>query len=132
MNYGNLDVAFSEVENQFRQIVEATRQSRQDIGPARTLSARVKGVFTQFELQKMAETRAITTAAKVSQIILLIHGINDFAMWQDMVTKILKEDERTKMKGIKYGYFDVVRFLSPIDMSRRPLERSESMTKRLT
>src|SRR4051812_17518406 len=58
-------------------------------------------------------------------VVILIHGIKDFAVWQDEVTTGLKtyasanfDDETLVVKSLGYGYFDALRFLAPVPYFR--------------
>lgn len=59
------------------------------------------------------------------QIVVLVHGIRDRASWYQVVSRIF-EAEGMKVFGPKYGFFDPVRFLFPIDLSGGP--RRELLT----
>lgn len=54
--------------------------------------------------------------------VVLLHGIRTHAVWAEMVKKVLEDHCEVEAFPIRYGYFDVFRFLSPILTRRRPLE----------
>ena len=53
----------------------------------------------------------------VEQIVLLIHGIRTQADWQEMVAKVLEEDNKIVVKPIRYGYFNAFQFWLPFARS---------------
>jgi hypothetical protein len=57
------------------------------------------------------------------EVILLVHGIRTHAYWAEMVARIVETSTRAKVQPIKYGFFDVLRFLSPFVTRRAPVER---------
>jgi hypothetical protein len=50
----------------------------------------------------------------ITEVVLLIHGIRDFAEWQDMVSTVLTEIPNIEVCPLKYGRFDAFRFWFPI------------------
>ena len=60
------------------------------------------------------------TTIPTKRLVLLIHGIRTEADWADMAKPIL-EDEDTKVVPIKYGFFDVFRFICPFFTRNRPI-----------
>jgi hypothetical protein len=52
------------------------------------------------------------------KIVLILHGIRTMGWWQNRVAAIL-EDSGCKAIPIKYGYFDVFRFLMPLNSTRK-------------
>lgn len=57
------------------------------------------------------------------KIVVLIHGIRTFASWQGVVEKALEDQKNIEVVKIKYFYFDLIRFLSPIITREKPIER---------
>ena len=57
------------------------------------------------------------------EVVLLIHGIRDQGEWQSMVSARLAVPGRIEIIPIKYGFFDALRFWSPIWTRNRPIER---------
>jgi len=63
-------------------------------------------------------------------VVILIHGIRTAAWWQNRVASILQTDANVTVIPLKYGFFDIFRFLcpfgvcrdGPIDRVRRELE----------
>lgn len=64
------------------------------------------------------------SSAKITDVVLLVHGIRTHAAWQVMVTEAL-ESPTIRVIPIKYGYFNSLRFLAPFETSRKPVERLE-------
>ena len=58
--------------------------------------------------------------------VLLVHGIRTRADWQDMVQEALEEIPGVSVKRVKYGKFDLVRFLLPGPTRRPPIEKTRS------
>lgn len=57
-------------------------------------------------------------------IVVLIHGIRTAAWWQSRVATVFEGAPDVKVIPLKYGYFDLVRFLCPFGVCRRaPIER---------
>ncbi|MDX0849182.1 hypothetical protein GOD74_12250 [Sinorhizobium medicae] len=57
-------------------------------------------------------------------VIILVHGIRTRAFWQGMVRSILTQELGATVVPIKYGYFDLLRFLCPFGFCRRgPINR---------
>jgi pimeloyl-ACP methyl ester carboxylesterase len=55
-----------------------------------------------------------TVRATIQEVVLLIHGIRDFAEWEDLVSPILTEGlSNTEIIPLKYGRFDAFRFWFP-------------------
>jgi hypothetical protein len=52
-----------------------------------------------------------------SQVIVLVHGIRDYALWQDKIRKVLSE--HFVVESTNYGRFDLFRFLIPIRYFRQ-------------
>lgn len=58
--------------------------------------------------------------AEVKHVVILVHGIRDFGTrWMNEIKKSFSRHE-ILVEGTHYGYFDVFRFLSPLDHSKRP------------
>ena len=77
---------------------------------------------TVYFLNRAVENQATEHAAESGQIVVLIHGIRTHAAWQEMVAKVLRERKATVIP-IRYGYFDVFRFLCPVLTRRGPIAR---------
>jgi hypothetical protein len=45
-------------------------------------------------------------------VVILVHGIRDYALWQDAIRKVLKD--QFTVESTNYGRFDLFRFLVPI------------------
>jgi pimeloyl-ACP methyl ester carboxylesterase len=50
----------------------------------------------------------------IEEVVLLIHGIRDFAEWQDVVAAVLSDIPNVEVCPLKYGRFDAFRFWFPI------------------
>lgn len=55
--------------------------------------------------------------ASKNQIVILVHGIRDFALWQDSIRSTL-EDAGFAVEAINYGRFNLVEFLLPFSYFR--------------
>jgi len=51
-------------------------------------------------------------------VVILVHGINTYALWQNEISALLQKSGFTP-RPIGYDHFSVVKFLSPFDGSRR-------------
>lgn len=58
----------------------------------------------------------------IREVVLIIHGINDDGAWQSIVEHTLERSDR-KVIGVKYRYFDVVRFLAPLFFRKGPQKK---------
>ena len=59
-----------------------------------------------------------------AHIVVLLHGIRTQAPWAEMVAALLREHcQVAVVVPIRYGYFDLLRFLSPVLTRRKPVER---------
>lgn len=47
-------------------------------------------------------------------VVALIHGIRTEAAWAELIKSVLEENAGAAVEPLKYGYFDVFRFLCPI------------------
>tara|TARA_R110002167_G_C12672100_1_gene650793 strand:- start:564 stop:1832 length:1269 start_codon:yes stop_codon:yes gene_type:complete len=54
-----------------------------------------------------------TQPREIKHVIFLIHGIRDFASWQNEIAKILQKPGEIRVVGTRYGYFNVFKFLAP-------------------
>src|SRR5262249_51054457 len=69
---------------------------------------------------KAPPARSLSPATR---IIFLIHGIRDFADWQEKLAyEISKRDPRAKVVSVRYGYFNILQFL--LSTQRRRCVRS--------
>jgi Leucine Rich repeats (2 copies) len=59
----------------------------------------------------------------ITEVVLLIHGIRDFAEWQDMVSTVLAEIPATEISPLKYGRFDALKFWFPLWTRRAPIRK---------
>jgi hypothetical protein len=58
-----------------------------------------------------------------NHVVLLVHGIRTEAEWQERVAKIIRRTGVVEVIPLKYGYFDVFRFLSPWATRMPPIQR---------
>ena len=75
---------------------------------------------------KEENIRANTTprdADTTIEVVLLIHGIRDFAEWEHKVSPILKEMPNKEVWALYYGRFDAVRFWFPIWTRDAPVRK---------
>ena len=56
-------------------------------------------------------------------IVVLIHGIRTHATWAEMVGAVLVQDAGARVVPLKYGFFDLLRFLCPLRTRRAPVAR---------
>lgn len=56
-------------------------------------------------------------------IIVLIHGINTHAVWQERLADTLNNEENIEVFPIGYGYFDVIKFLIPVVTRQSPINK---------
>ena len=63
-----------------------------------------------------------STDQAVTDVVVLVHGIRDWGAWHQSVRDVLQSDT-LRVTGPKYGYFHLIRFLSPWDFGQQPLER---------
>lgn len=59
----------------------------------------------------------------IEHIVVLIHGIRTQGSWGEMVDAVLESTGPAKVIPIKYGYFDVFRFLCPIFTRSAPVQK---------
>jgi hypothetical protein len=55
--------------------------------------------------------------------VVLIHGIRTQATWAEMVGAVLAQEAGAKAVPLKYGFFDLLRFLCPFRTRRAPVAR---------
>ncbi|MFQ3245374.1 MAG: hypothetical protein ACI9SP_002022 [Arenicella sp.] len=56
--------------------------------------------------------------------VILIHGIRTRAEWQETVARVLESQSHIKAVPAKYEFFDVIRFILPINLFRKkPIDR---------
>lgn len=59
-----------------------------------------------------------------AHIVVLLHGIRTHGPWAEMVAALLREHCQVEaVVPLRYGYFDLLRFLSPVLTRRKPVER---------
>lgn len=58
--------------------------------------------------------------------VILIHGIRTHARWYELAREVFEERLGYKLHPIKYGRFDLLRFMLPGPWRRGPVERSRS------
>jgi len=61
--------------------------------------------------------------ATTTEIVALVHGIRTRATWAEMVARIVREELGYDVQPIRYGYFDLIRFLSPFFTRTAPINR---------
>jgi pimeloyl-ACP methyl ester carboxylesterase len=70
-----------------------------------------------------ADTSAKNGETTIKEVVLLIHGIRDFAEWEEMVSSILNEIPNIEIWPLKYGRFDALQFWFPIWTRRTPIKK---------
>jgi pimeloyl-ACP methyl ester carboxylesterase len=59
----------------------------------------------------------------IRRVIVLVHGIRTTGSWEEMVVHELAGLSNTVTIPLRYGYFDVIRFLVPELLRRTPIQR---------
>jgi hypothetical protein len=73
--------------------------------------------------QEVAQPAEIHSTLEQSEhVVILVHGIRDYALWQDAIRKVLKDE--VTVESTNYGRFDLFRFLVPISYFRNNAIRS--------
>jgi hypothetical protein len=77
------------------------------------------------ERQGTTSTRAADAneKTKISEIVLLVHGIRDFGEWEQKVSSALEEIPGTKAPPLSYGRFDALRFWFPFWTREAPVKK---------
>ena len=71
----------------------------------------------------LKETEADRVAPNPTDILILVHGIRDFATpWYSRANRVFRDDEHVKVIGVKYGFFNAINFLAPFDWSQKPYQ----------
>jgi pimeloyl-ACP methyl ester carboxylesterase len=72
--------------------------------------------------QQKHEPKPVSKSGKT--VVVLIHGIRTAAWWQSRIAAVITEELGATVIPLKYGYFDLLRFLCPFGFCRRePIER---------
>jgi hypothetical protein len=62
--------------------------------------------------------------AQRRHIVFLIHGIRTQGEWLERAVQVLESDPTIRARPVRYGFFDLVRFLLPFSTFRRqPVRR---------
>jgi hypothetical protein len=61
--------------------------------------------------------------ADPDHVVLLVHGIRTHAAWAEMVANTLEAEPGVRVQPIKYGYFDVFKFLCPVFSRSAPIRK---------
>ena len=101
-----------------RELAELLSVSQSTLARWESGGAEVRGRHAK----RIHEVFQTDESTEVADAVLLVHGIRDHGEWQQMIRDVLEESESVKVFGCKYGYFDVARFLSPFETSRKPKE----------
>lgn len=59
----------------------------------------------------------------IDDVVVLLHGIRTQAFWQGPVSAMIKRELGFEVTPIKYGYFDIFRFVFPVGTRERPVRR---------
>jgi pimeloyl-ACP methyl ester carboxylesterase len=93
---------------------------------ANALFERASALYVE-NIERLArfESPALTSAPSNADkhIVVLLHGIRTEAAWAEMVRDVLRADPRLEVVTIRYGYFDLVRFLCPWKTRAAPVKR---------
>jgi pimeloyl-ACP methyl ester carboxylesterase len=90
---------------------------------------RTRGVFsstwgeTMDQQNPVREPASAPTVLSVEHVILLVHGIRTEAAWAEMVANVLEEESGTKAQPIRFRFFSLLQFLSPILTRQAPIDR---------
>jgi hypothetical protein len=104
-----------EIENRARRTVRNPAETDQVIHG--TVGSSAQRTSTLEVQQK--EAKSETTG----DVLLLIHGIRTHAEWFATVQNVMSSQVPCQVVAIKYGYFDVVRFLWPIGIHGWPIQK---------
>jgi len=82
------------------------------------------------ELRRIVEDQILilikisdVAAAECEHVVVLIHGIMSYAVWEDKVEKIIREKLGLSVYQLRYAWFDLFRFLCPFYTRKIPIER---------
>ena len=56
-------------------------------------------------------------------VLLLIHGIRTDAAWTSMVRSVMEAETNSRVVVLRYGYFDLLRFLFAFGTRSAPAKR---------
>ncbi len=63
--------------------------------------------------------KRITKTERIKLVVLLVHGIRDFAEWQESLTQAVQDVEpNSAVIPVQYGYFNAFQFLQPLQRRR--------------
>jgi hypothetical protein len=69
-------------------------------------------------------TKKVLFVNQPRHVVFLLHGIRTQGEWAQRTAAILESDERIRARPIRYEFFDVIRFLTPLSLFRdRPVRR---------
>jgi hypothetical protein len=69
------------------------------------------------------ERAAETDNTTIKEVVLLVHGIRDFAEWEQKVSPILERIPYTRVPPLSYGRFDAFRFWFPFWTREAPVKK---------
>lgn len=102
----------------------ALRQMLQESStpPAAGLTTAANNSHTDYSAPVRDAPQISPKTSTIQEVVLLIHGIRDFAEWQDMVATVLSEIPNIEICPLKYGRFDAFRFWFPIWTREAPVK----------
>jgi pimeloyl-ACP methyl ester carboxylesterase len=69
------------------------------------------------------QPQIVDTTSDVTDIVILVHGIRDIATpWYSRAERAFQEHKHVKVYGVKYGFFNALNFLAPLDWSSASYE----------
>lgn len=80
-------------------------------------------VAVRIDASHEASANVSSPGQQPSDVVVLVHGIRTHAGWAEMVRNRLMEGGIARVIPIRYGYFDVFRFLFPVLTRRAPIAR---------
>ena len=108
--------------DQIRLLVGNLERGIEDLEPNQASLASTRSEFkTPLITHEVVQQSA--NSDTVREVLLLIHGIRTHAPWFAMVDQVMTAQVPCKVVPIKYGYFDVVRFLLPVGTRGLPIQK---------
>jgi hypothetical protein len=104
------------------------RERQRQLGAKEVEASKVKLAKRLLSIADDLEDKVETTndgkaSEEVTNVLLLIHGIQTRAGWFEMVRHVMSTQMRCEVVPIKYDYFDIFRFLCPIGTRGVPIRK---------
>lgn len=71
----------------------------------------------------MSASPTESPATSPEHLVVLIHGIRTQGSWGEMVAAVIEGTGPVKVQPLRYGYFDVFRFLCPVFTRKGPVQK---------